>query len=408
MARSSAPKATGRAAGGGGPARTGGAGTEARYVALEALARIDDGAFANLVLPGLLGRSRLSGRDRRFVTELVYGVTRMRRALDDAIDPHLRGGVQSEVRSALRLGAYQLLFMELPAHAAVSTTVDCAPPRARGLVNAVLRKVAGTPPHWDDVASELSYPDWLLARLEADLGIEPARSALAWMNRPAAVSARDDGVVQDRASQWVVEYAAARHGETVADVCAGPGGKTTGMARTGAGVVTACDVNERRAGLVRANAERLEQANVSVFVGDADAPALRDRSFDLVLVDAPCSGLGVLRRRPDARWRIDPGAPERLAALQRSMLASSARLVRPGGRLVYSVCTLTRAETIDVDAWAQGLPDPSDSTDISDLSDFSALPPPGPPWRAFGRGGLLLPQDADTDGMFVLGLQRAG
>jgi 16S rRNA (cytosine967-C5)-methyltransferase len=112
------------------------------------------------------------------------------------------------------------------------------------------------------------------------------------------------------------------------------------------------------------------------------------------LLDAPCSGLGVLRRRPDARWRIAPDDITRLAALQRDALRSAATLVRPGGRLVYSVCTVSAAETLDVDAWA-----------ASTLPEFRALPPPPPPWRAHGRGGLLLPHDAGTDGMFVLALE---
>jgi 16S rRNA (cytosine967-C5)-methyltransferase len=134
---------------------------------------------------------------------------------------------------------------------------------------------------------------------------------------------------------------------------------------------------------------------VSAVVADGTRPPLRPASLDRVLVDAPCSGLGVLRRRPDARWRVDPGAPDRLAGLQRALLAEAARLVAPGGALIYSVCTLTAAETKDVDAWAD-----------AELTGFRPLPPPGAPWRPHGRGGLLLPHDADTDGMFVLGMTR--
>jgi len=114
-----------------------------------------------------------------------------------------------------------------------------------------------------------------------------------------------------------------------------------------------------------------------------------------VLLDAPCSGLGVLRRRPDARWRLDERAIDDLARLQRELLASAADLVRPGGILVYSVCTLTRAETVDVDEWA-----------VEHLNEFVAVTPPDEPWRPLGRGALLLPQTAGTDGMFVVALQR--
>jgi 16S rRNA (cytosine967-C5)-methyltransferase len=114
-----------------------------------------------------------------------------------------------------------------------------------------------------------------------------------------------------------------------------------------------------------------------------------------VLLDAPCSGLGVLRRRPDARWRMTPAAVEELAALQRQLLASAAELVRPGGRLLYSVCTLTAAESTDIDAWAQEA-----------LPTLEADPIPGAPWESLGRGARLLPQAAGTDGMYVLSLSR--
>jgi 16S rRNA (cytosine967-C5)-methyltransferase len=130
-------------------------------------------------------------------------------------------------------------------------------------------------------------------------------------------------------------------------------------------------------------------------VGDGGMPPLRPRSFDRVLLDAPCSGIGVLRRRPDARWRLRPDAIDELAALQRDLLAAAATLVRPGGVLVYSVCTLTAAETVAIDDWA-----------ASALPGFAASAPPSAPWRAHGRGALLLPQVAGTDGMFVLVLQK--
>ena len=115
-----------------------------------------------------------------------------------------------------------------------------------------------------------------------------------------------------------------------------------------------------------------------------------------MLLDAPCTGIGVLRRRPDARWRLRAEAIDELAALQRELLAAAAPLVRPGGVLLYSVCTLTAAETVAVDEWAS-----------TALSGFVALPPPGAPWRSHGRGALLLPQAAGTDGMYVLALQRS-
>ena len=370
----------------------------ARRVAVEALVRIDEGAYANLVLPLLLERSRLDRRDRAFVTELVYGSTRMRRACDWLVDRLVDRPLEPEVRAVLRVGAYQLAFLRTPPHASVSATVDVAPPRARGLVNAVLRRLAREPaPRWPDPATRLSYPDWIVRRLAADLGVEAGEAALEQMNAAPPVTERADGYVQDEASQQVAAYVGAAAGERVADLCSAPGGKATAMASDGAALVVAADVSPSRSRLVAANAARLGLPNVAVVAADAGSPPVRPASLDRVLVDAPCSGLGVLRRRPDARWRVQPDDVERLAALQRRLLDGAAGLVRPGGLLVYSVCTLTSTETVEVDRWL-----------ASAHPDLAAVAPPGPPWAPRGRGALLLPQDAGTDGMFVVGLRRRG
>lgn len=366
----------------------------ARRLAVAALVRVEEGAYANLVVPGLLDRSRLDARDRGFVTELVYGATRRRRALDWALAPHLDRSLDAldpPVRAALRAGAYQLLFLATPAHAAVAATVDAAPARARGLVNAVLRRVASAGvPAWPDPATELSYPDWIVERLTADLGADAALAALAAMDEPAAVTERADGYVQDTASQLVAAHAGARPGERVADLCAAPGGKATALATAGA-FVAAVDVHHHRSRLVAGNAARLGLADrVAAVTGDATQPPLRPRAFDRVLLDAPCSGLGVLRRRPDARWRVQPSDVDELAALQRRLLDAAVPLLRPGGTLVYSVCTLTRAETVDVTAWLERA-----------HPELRPLPPPGPPWEPLGPGARLLPQAVGSDGMFV-------
>lgn len=366
-----------------------------RRVALDALARIEEeGAYANLVLGPLLDRSGLPTRDRGFVTELVYGVTRMRRACDFLIDRFVMRRLDAPTRSALRLGAYQLHFLQTSAHAAVSATVEVAPRRSRGLVNAILRKVASAPVDWPDDATRLSYPDWVVDRLATDLGHDDAVAALAQMNEAPEVHERDDGYVQDLASQWVAEAVAAQPGERVADLCAAPGGKATLLAGTGATVVAA-DVALQRAGLVAGNAERTG-TDVRVLAADAARPPFAPGTFDRVLLDAPCSGLGVLRRRADARWRIEQAAVDRLADLQRRLLDEAAALVRPGGTFVYSVCTLTAAETVEGDAWL-----------AAEHPELEPLDPPGDPWRPHGRGALLLPQAAGTDGMFLLRARRA-
>lgn len=362
----------------------------ARRLALDALRRIDDGAYANLVTPALLENSRLPTRDRNFVTAIAYGATRMRRALDFLVDRHSHRTTEDEVRRVLRLGAFELAYLRTPAHAAVSQAVSLAPERARGFTNAVLRKVAADVAagvRWPDLGTELSYPDWIVESLTESLGQEHAEAALRQMDEPAQATEREDGYTQDLASQWVVEHVGALPGERILDLCAAPGGKATLLAASGA-VVTASDSSVRRAMLVAGNAERTRADLAGVVAADGLAAPFRPRSFDRVLVDAPCSGLGVLRRRPDARWRIQPSDVEELADLQRRLLTAAADLVRPGGVLIYSVCTLTEAETIGVD-----------------LPRLEALRPPPHPWTPWGRGARLVPHAAGTDGMFLLQLR---
>ena len=366
------------------------AGVAARRVALDALIQIEkDDAYANLRLDAVLRRSKLDERDRRLVTDLVYGSIRRRRSLDFLADRFLSSPPAAPARAALRLGAYQLRFTDIPDHAAVSATVSAVPPRTRGLVNAILRKIATAPVEWPDDATRLSYPDWIVERVNNDLGPIDGLAALETMNAAPQVTLRDDGYTQDLASQWVAELVGACDGEVVVDLCAAPGGKATAMGASGATVVAA-DVRPGRVGLVAANAVRTGAASVFALVADGRHPAVRPGIADRVLVDAPCSGLGVLRRRVDARWRIRPGDVDNLAVLQRELLEAALCLVRPGGRLVYSVCTLTRAESVDV-ASAFGDAHP----------ELEAEPVTGGPWREWGDGAILLPQDADTDGMCV-------
>ena len=370
-----------------------------RALALEALLRIEDGAYANLAVPAILRRSNLDERDRAFVTELVYGTTRMGRACDWLVERFVYRDLDPDVRTILRLGAYQLVFLQTPAHAAVGETVDLADGRTKGFVNAVLRKIAaaGTPGagDWPDDATRLSYPDWILDRLTRDLGRERAVGALEQMNEPAAVTERADGYIQDEASQQVAGLVDVEPGQAVADLCAAPGGKATLIGQREPVVVAAGDVNPSRAGLVAGNARRLRRQEVAPYVGDGRRPPLRPQAFDHVLLDAPCSGLGVLRRRPDARWRIRPSDVGELVQLQQQLITAAIDLVRPGGTLLYSVCTLTAEESEHIDRWLS-VTHPS----------LVPLAPLGPPWEPLGRGARLLPQTLGTDGMYVLKLRR--
>jgi 16S rRNA (cytosine967-C5)-methyltransferase len=415
--------------------------------------RIEDGAYANVVVPAMLGQTRLDDRDRAFVTELVYGTVRGQRRIDDLLMHVLRRPLRRldpPVRGALRMGAYQLLH-DVPPHAAVGETVDALvarSPRARGFVNANLRALTriGPPfPEPEQMAVALSYPDWLVTRLGATLGAELAESVLTAMNEPAAVTLRPnhrltttdaleaelraEGVQvdrgrlvgealvvrglgdparlaavregratpQDQGSQAVVAALDLMIGARVADLAAAPGGKATAIGeRVGdEGAVVALDIDPGRVRMIAAARTRVDLASVFPLVGDATAPPVRAGVFDRVLLDAPCSGIGVLRRRPDARWQLREEAIAELAALQVQLLAAAAPLVRPGGVLVYSVCTLTEEETLGVDEWAE-----------AQLDEFVPYTPLAPPWRPHGRGALLLPHDAGTDGMYVLALRR--
>ena len=372
-----------------------------RAVAFEALRRIDDGAYANLVVPALLERSDLEERDRAFVTELVYGATRMGRACDWLVERFVYRDLDDDVRTILRLGAYQLAFLQTPPHAAVGETVELADGRAKGFVNAVLRKVASAgplaPEDWPDDATRLSYPDWIVDRLTRDLGRDRALGALEQMNEAASVTERPDGYIQDEASQQVARLVEAERGDRVADLCAAPGGKATLIAQREPAVVAAGDVHPGRAGLVAGNARRVRRPEVGAYVGDGRRPPLRPGAFDHVLLDAPCSGLGVLRRRPDARWRLRPSDVEDLVRLQQQLVTEAVDLLRPGGTLVYSVCTLTAEESEHVDRWLSVT-----------QPDLTPMPPPSAPWERVGRGARLLPQALGTDGMYVLRLRRSG
>lgn len=378
--------------------RSVGAGVAARQLAAEALLRIErDGAFANIVLSPLLDSSALEQRDKGFVTELVYGTTRMRRSCDWLVDRFLPDPERIDLvaRTWLRLGAFQLAFLGTPAHAAVSATVESAPKKIAGLCNAVLRKVATSlPVEWPSDAVRLSQPDWIMRRLETDLGVERAVGALEAMNEPAVVTTRADGYIQDEGSQLVAEAVGVLPGDFVLDMCAAPGGKATAMVGEGA-VVVAADIRHSRLTLLSSNRDQLDisPTDMKIVGADGSMPPFRPASFDRVLLDAPCSGLGALRRRPDARWRITQDSIDALVVLQRRLFMEALALVRPGGELTYSVCTITAAETVELDEWS-----------AVTFPNLIARPLTTAPWTRTGRGSILLPQDAGTDGMYVLRL----
>ena len=372
-----------------------------RATALGALVAVAGGQGANAALAVALHGAGLSARDRAFATELTYGTVRMRRACDWLSAPFLRRRLDDDVREAVRMGVHQLVHLGTPAHAAVSATVEIAPRRARGLVNAVLRRVAGRlgdgPVRWPDEATRLSYPDWIVDRLTADIGPQHAMAALEAMNVAQVVAVRPDGYRQGRASQWVADEVEAATGAVVVDLCAAPGGKATTIADR-AGLVVAAELDPQRVVLLDDTVrEHRPAGRIAIVRADAAQPPLALASVDSVLVDAPCTGLGALSRRPDARWRVRPGDVDRLAGLQRRILGAAADLLRPGGSLVYAVCTTTAAETTDVDRWlSQARP------------ELTAERPRSGLWRPWGRGGIVFPHDYGTDGMAVFRYRRIG
>jgi 16S rRNA (cytosine967-C5)-methyltransferase len=367
-------------------------GADTRAIAIRVVHEVGAGARTATALHAALLDVELDPRDRAFVTELAHGSVRMQRPCDLLIDRHASRAPDAEVRAVLRVGVYQLVFLGTPPHAAVSATVAATRPKVRGFVNAVLRRVAeevARGGEWPTVGDELSYPDWLIDSLINDLGEADALEALAAMNNAEQAAARADGYVQGGSSVAVVNEVEAAAGDLVIDLCAAPGGKTTGIAAKGA-IVVGVELSAARVAQFGAACERFGAGRALAVHGDASKPPIKPGVADHVLVDAPCSGLGALGRRSDARWRIGRNDATRLAGVQLPILVAAYDLVKPGGSLVYSVCTMTNVETT-------GVVDQFEATCSAEQlqlvdTDF---------WRPLGHGGLVLPHDHGTDGMAV-------
>ena len=438
-------------------ATTGGGVTQPRAAAALALADMRAGALLDVAFERRVGP--LDARDRRWTQELIWGMLRRRGWLDAMLGVRVRGGMAKldpDVADLLRLGAYQLLAMgSVPAYAAIAQTVELTKRRhgigASKLANAVLRRVdrerdALEPPVPDDaieaLAQRYSHPRWVVARWIDRWGADDVERLLAGNNEEATITVRPFGVVreqleamlesaeivtsdvpllrdslqlppgvaltevgafkqglffvQDPAATLVTQYAAIPADAVVADLCAAPGGKALELSRTASRVIAA-DRNLTRVERMLLGLGRVDAPNISAVVADARNPSIAP--VDVVLIDVPCTGTGTFKRHPDARWRLRMSDFAVLGALQTQILRGAAQIVKPGGLLIYSTCSLELEENDDqIDAFLAKHP------------EFTLEAPPEgtvPPELIDGGFLRVLPQHTGTDGAFAARLRRA-
>lgn len=436
---------------------------EARQVALDVLIRVEAGAASDRALDRALRREELPARDRGLATELVYGVLRRRRSIDRRLASHSKRPLEQldiAVLEALRLGAYQLDFLDrVPAHAAVGATVDAVKRHNRaasGFVNGVLRGLSREPPgarETDPAAAFADVPDWWAERWrsrygDADAGawfsasLQPAPLVLRAHPRvtdpgglPAALAVQGIEVeparyargalrvvsgnpldspllgqgafaLRGEASQLVASLLPVGATDRVLDACAGRGGKTLQIAEDASPrMIVANDVSPWRAAACRREARAAGVDEVRPVVADLSVPAPFGGDFSAVLVDAPCSGLGTVRRRPEIKWRIRPDRLRRLAELQRAILGCAADTLAAGGLLLYATCSTEPEENEEVVAAVVGERD--------DLEHRPVVLPPGFPGvtdRFVGADGYFrsYPHGTEMDGFFAALVAKTG
>lgn len=350
--------------------------------------------YAESLIERHASRNSLSSADRALLNAIVLGVLRNLRLLDHWIAELRKGKLDDETRDILRVGLCQLLILRLPDHAAVFETVELGKSGVRGLINAVLRRAIATRKKlydFENVAPEIlhSHPDWLFKRWKKAFGKEDAVALMDFNNSPAPTFARINPLapgaaapkhaasselptgfyeidgpiptdllakgeiyIQDPATHHAVKLLAPRPGEKVLDACAAPGGKAflIASAQGSAKDLLCTDSNDKRLPRLQGNLERLHCAEASIEVHDWSQPAPEKwrGAFDAILLDVPCSNTGVFRRRVDVRWRLRPADISELIKLQRQILENALPCLKPGGRIVYSTCSIEPQENAEL------------------------------------------------------------
>ena len=350
--------------------------------------------YADGLIERHASRNSLTSADRALLNAIVLGVLRNLRLLDHWIAELRKGKLDDETRDILRVGLCQLLILRLPDHAAVFETVELGKSGVRGLINAVLRRAIATRKNlydFEKVAPEVvySHPDWLFKRWKKAFGKEDTIALMDFNNCPAPTYARINPLaagsaalhtasedpeaeelppgfikiegqvpsdllakgqiyIQDPATRHSVELLDPQPGEKILDACAAPGGKAflIAAAQGSAKDLLCTDSNDKRLPRLRENLERLHCGSAGIEVHDWSLPAPEKwhGAFDAILLDVPCSNTGVFRRRVDVRWRLRPADITELTKLQRQILENALPCLKPGGRIVYSTCSIEAEE----------------------------------------------------------------
>jgi len=376
---------------------------QAAVSALRAWAKGHD--YAETLIDRHADRRMLSSQDRGLLQAILFAALRHRRLLDHWIGILREGKLDPETRDVLRVGLVQILILGIPDHAAVNETVEAGKASVRSLINAVLRRAIVSRKRLLDIeelpaAVVHSHPDWLYNRWRAEFGKAKTISLMEWDNTPAenyfrvnplakaddfdtsaypavkdapgfhelsgapptALLAAGKIYIQDPATRHAVDLLAPQPGERVLDACAAPGGKAFLIAAAlGSAENLLCtDSNEKRLPRLKENLERLHAGEAETAVHDwtKSAPEKWHGAFDAILLDVPCSNTGVIRRRVDVRWRLQAPDIEKLVITQRKILEAALPCLAPGGRLVYSTCSIERAEnTAQVEAFLAAHPE---------------------------------------------------